>query len=256
MVRVWVHFGLPILTYTSVNFLRKAAPSTTDGCWKWHRAGENARQTNRNPARHTTTGILWRHRDIPAYPAGTRKQVLPREISCSLWYHFQPLGWLQRTAVRRTWVGLAGYHVKRADISSHYPSVRCCIEKNIGPSMMLWKGYSPVRRVHKLWRFQSNWTIRLRLLTRVYHVLWDSALIKIIWLGLGIKSMFSVYDWPSKVSVNTHVISYRLRPCWGILRNWVQNFCRLSHLKFGPGHNIARRLNKASQNPHYRPKVW
>ena len=56
---------------------RIKASISTDECWKWHRAGENARQTNRNPARHTTAGILWRHRDIPAYPAGTCKQVLP-----------------------------------------------------------------------------------------------------------------------------------------------------------------------------------
>ena len=76
-VRVWVHFGLTILTYTCVNFLHKGAPGTTDYSWKWHRAGENAPQTNQNPARHTTAGILWRHRDIPVYPAGTYKQVLP-----------------------------------------------------------------------------------------------------------------------------------------------------------------------------------
>ena len=35
-----MYFGLPILTYTSVNFLRKGAIGTTDECWKWHRAGE------------------------------------------------------------------------------------------------------------------------------------------------------------------------------------------------------------------------
>ena len=57
--------------------LRKRAPGTTDKCWKWHHVGENAWQTNRNPARHTTVGILWRHRDISACPAGTCKQVLP-----------------------------------------------------------------------------------------------------------------------------------------------------------------------------------
>ena len=60
-----MHFGLPILTYKSVNFLRKGATGTTDECWKWHRAGENALQTNWNLARHTTAGILWCHRDIP-----------------------------------------------------------------------------------------------------------------------------------------------------------------------------------------------
>ena len=42
-----------------------------------YRVGENARQTNRNPAGHTTTGISWRHRDQPAYPTGTCKQELP-----------------------------------------------------------------------------------------------------------------------------------------------------------------------------------
>ena len=64
-----------------VIILRKAAPGTADECWKWHHAGENAWQTNGNPARHTIAGILWRHRDIPAYPAGTCKQVLP--LLCS-----------------------------------------------------------------------------------------------------------------------------------------------------------------------------
>ena len=62
--------------------LRKRASGTTDKCWKWHHAGENARQTNMTTARHTTVGMLWRHRDIPAYPAGTCKQVLPK------WYFF------------------------------------------------------------------------------------------------------------------------------------------------------------------------
>ena len=79
MVRVCAHFGLLILTYTSVNFLRKAAPGTTDECWKWHCAGENAQKINRNPARHTTAGILWRHRDIT--PGHANK--------CSHWYHQQ-----------------------------------------------------------------------------------------------------------------------------------------------------------------------
>ena len=60
-----------------VNFLRKSAPGTTVECWKRHCAEENAQQTNRNPARHTTTGTLWRHRDVPAYHTGTCKQVLP-----------------------------------------------------------------------------------------------------------------------------------------------------------------------------------
>ena len=72
-----MHFGLQILTYTSVNFLRKGSIGTTHECCEWHCVGENAPQTNRNPARHTTTGILWRHRDMPAYPTGTCKQVLP-----------------------------------------------------------------------------------------------------------------------------------------------------------------------------------
>ena len=74
-----MHFGQAILTYTCVNFLRKKAPGTTDECWKWHHAGENdiMRQTNRKPAWHTTAGILWYHRNIPAYLTGTRKQVLP-----------------------------------------------------------------------------------------------------------------------------------------------------------------------------------
>ena len=76
-VRAWVHFSLMILTYTCVNFIRKGVPGTTDECWKWHRVGENALQTNRNPAQHTTSGIFWHHHDIPAYPAGTCKQMLP-----------------------------------------------------------------------------------------------------------------------------------------------------------------------------------
>ena len=68
-----------ILTWRSwrVNFLCKRVSGTTDECWKWHRVGESALQTNRNPALHLTAGILWRHQDIPAYLAGTYKHTLP-----------------------------------------------------------------------------------------------------------------------------------------------------------------------------------
>ena len=80
---------------TCVNLLRKAAPGTTRECWN------QEKQTNLNLALHTTSSILWPHRDIPVYQAGTCKKVLPKcavnkpepgsahnhwHIMTSLWY--------------------------------------------------------------------------------------------------------------------------------------------------------------------------
>ena len=93
MVRVGVHFGLTILTYTCVNFLHKAALCTTGECRKRRRAGENARQTNWNPARHMTAGISRHHWDIPAYPAGTYNQVLPIWAYSAIWLVSHGLAW-------------------------------------------------------------------------------------------------------------------------------------------------------------------
>ena len=120
-VRVWVHFGLTILTYVYIH----ASISSARGSWhhqlmvKVTSCGRNcleiAGQTNQNPARHTTAGILWRHRDIPVYPAGTYKQVLPFSHSPAL----PAKGSAEGNPV--VWRHMRGFLKSRCD--SHAPSL-------------------------------------------------------------------------------------------------------------------------------------